>query len=180
MLSQFTQPSDSEKETLAAVNLPPDVYPLGRLDWDSEGLLLLSDDGALNHELLNPNHGHARTYMVQVENIPADKALHELETGVVIEGKRTLPAGAKLIPEPKLPERPVPIRVRKNIPTAWVSLTLREGRNRQVRKMTAAVGHPTLRLVRSSIGSLTLEGLGLEPGYWRELTMDEVMLAFAE
>jgi 23S rRNA pseudouridine2457 synthase len=179
ILSQFTRPADSQKETLALFDFPADVYPIGRLDWDSEGLLLLSDDGALNNALLDPKYAHWRTYYVQVENVPSPAALRQLESGVVFESKRTLPARACLIDEPALPPRPVPIRFRKEIPTAWIALSLREGRNRQVRKMTAAVGHPTLRLVRYSIGRLQLPQLNLQPGQWRDISLDEVMLALA-
>lgn len=178
VLSQFTKPEDSEKETLANFRLPPSVYPLGRLDFDSEGLLLLSDDSKLNHALLDPKHAHERVYLAQVENIPPPAALEQLAKGVVIEGRMTAPAKVKLLQEePELPPRTVPIRVRKNIPTAWIELTLTEGRNRQVRKMTAAVGHPTLRLVRVAIGSLKLGDLDLSPGSWRKLSPDEVNLA---
>jgi 23S rRNA pseudouridine2457 synthase len=161
------------KVTLAAFGpFPPDVYPAGRLDTDSEGLLLLTNDGALQHVLLEPKYRHPRTYLAQVEGAPDETALARLREGVVIEGTRTLPADAELAgEEPDLPPRAVPIRFRKNIPTSWVRLTLREGRNRQVRKMTAAVGHPTLRLVRTAIGPLTLRGLA--PGESRALTAAE-------
>lgn len=170
MLSQFTQPADGGKRTLSEFGFPPGVYSIGRLDYDSEGLLLLSDDPALNNFLLAPDRAHRRTYLVQVEGIPSAAALDRLAEGVEIEGRRTRPAIAALLPEaPDLPERSVPIRVRKAIPTAWISLTLTEGRNRQVRRMTAAVGHPTLRLLRHAIGGLTLDALGLEPGRWRAL-----------
>lgn len=174
VLSQFTVPPDSAKETLAAFGFPPNVYPIGRLDWDSEGLLLLSDDGALNHYLLNPAHQHPRTYWAQVENVPSQAELQKLCHGVIIEGKKTLPAQARLIDEPTLPPRPVPIRFRKNIPTAWIELVLHEGRNRQVRKMTAAVGHPTLRLLRKAIGELQLLDLNLLPGQWVDLELDQL------
>jgi 23S rRNA pseudouridine2457 synthase len=152
----------------------PGVWPVGRLDLDSEGLLLLSDDGALAHRLTDPRHGHPRRYWVQVEGTPGAQALAALERGVVVQGRRTRPARARLLPEPPaLPARPVPIRERRNIPTAWLELVLREGRNRQVRRMTAAVGHPTLRLVRVAIGPLDLLALGLAPGQWRRLTPAE-------
>jgi 23S rRNA pseudouridine2457 synthase len=178
VLTQFTQPPDSDKQTLAIFGFPQHVYPIGRLDWDSEGLLLLSDDAALNGAVLDPKHAHARTYFVQVENEPDSNALSQLERGVIIEGKKTLPAHAALIPEPALPPRAVPIRYRKSIPTAWIALTLTEGRNRQVRRMTAAVGHPTLRLVRHAIGGIELPALNLEPGKWRHLSHSEIMQAF--
>lgn len=164
---------------MAEFAFPRDVYAVGRLDWDSEGLLLLSDDGALNNLLLNPQQKHERTYLVQVENRPDESALRKLEQGVVIEGKRTLPARARVLTsEPQLPPRPVPIRYRANIPTAWIELTIFEGRNRQVRKMTAAVGHPTLRLVRKAIGRLDIFDLALEPGNWRRLERNEIMKVF--
>ena len=172
MLCQF---SDTEgRPTLADIGtFPNDVYPAGRLDMDSEGLVLLTNDGRLTHVLLDPRHQHPRMYLVQVERIPSGDALQQLCLGVVIEGVRTLPANAALrSEEPLLPPRIPPIRFRKNVPTAWLEITLIEGRNRQVRKMTAAVGHPTLRLIRIQIGELTLNGL---PQYsYRELTEKEV------
>jgi 23S rRNA pseudouridine2457 synthase len=178
VLSQFTQPDESDKRTLAEFDLPAHVYAVGRLDFDSEGLLLLSDDNALNDALLNPAHAHPRTYLAQVENIPDAEALKQLCTGVEIQGRRTLPAHAELLAtDPGLPPRPVPIRVRMAIPTAWIRLTLTEGRNRQVRRMTAAVGHPTLRLVRVAIGQLDLFRLGIAPGEWRILSPDEIRAA---
>lgn len=179
MLSQFSPTEDETKETLALCELPKDVYPVGRLDFDSEGLLLLSDDARLNSYLLDPTNAHERTYWAQVENIPTEKQLRELSQGVVIEDKRTLPAHAELLDfEPELPERDPPIRFRKNIPTAWLSLTLIEGRNRQVRKMTAAINCPTLRLIRQAIGQLDLFELALEPGQWCDLDEELLSLAF--
>lgn len=166
VMSQFS--AIEGKQTLADYfRVPKDVYPVGRLDYDSEGLLLLTNDKALNHKLLNPAFRHHREYWVQVEGDINDKALIQLEKGVSInvDGKmyKTLPATAwKFLSEPAVPERNPPIRFRKSIPTSWLSLVLQEGRNRQVRKMTAAVGYPTLRLVRRRIESLTVEGL--EPG----------------
>lgn len=149
------------------------IYPSGRLDWDSEGLLLLTDDGALIHRLSSPESKVAKTYRVQVEGLPEPAALEALRRGVVIEGRRTLPAGADRFPQgDAIPPRVPPIRERKHIPTSWLTLRLVEGRNRQVRKMTAAVGHPTLRLIRHAIGPFTLEGL--EPGRYRELAPGEV------
>ncbi len=171
VLSQFTR--EAGHPSLADFGpFPADVYPVGRLDADSEGLLLLTNDNRLKHRLTDPRFGHPRTYLVQVERAPADKALERLRTGVVIEGKETRSAQVSLLPaEPALPPRAVPIRFRKNVPTAWLELTLIEGRNRQVRKMTAAVGHPTLRLVRVRIGEL---GLGaLQPGEHRFLSRQE-------
>ncbi len=170
VLCQFT---DAEgRATLKAFVPIPGIYPVGRLDRDSEGLLLLTDDGPLAHRLTDPRYGHPRTYLVQVEHVPDDDALDRLRRGVVLNDGPTRPAEVSRLEEPpELPERPVPIRFRKLVPTAWLRLTLREGRNRQVRRMTAAVGHPTLRLVRVAIGPI---GLGsLLPGQWRELTEAE-------
>ena len=151
-----------------------DVYPIGRLDADSEGLLLLGDDGALAHALTDPKHAHPRSYWVQVEREPDAAALAALARGVVVQGRRTQPARARsLRGEPSLPARDVPVRFRKSVPSAWIELTLGEGRNRQVRRMTAAVGHPTLRLLRVAIGPLRLLELGLAPGAWRLLSAQE-------
>jgi 23S rRNA pseudouridine2457 synthase len=178
VLSQFTQPENSDKRTLSEFGFPKDVYPVGRLDYDSEGLLLLSDDGRFIKELLDPSEHHPRRYLVQIENVPSKEQLRDLQRGVVIEGKRTRPAEAILLnEEPNLPPRPVPVRFRKNIPTSWIELTLTEGRNRQVRKMTAAVGCPTLRLIRWAIGRLNLDDLALQPGEWDYLSDEEVDLA---
>jgi 23S rRNA pseudouridine2457 synthase len=177
VLSQFTPELPGlgtivPKRTLAEFNLPPDLYAAGRLDADSEGLLLLTNDGPLIKRMLEPGTGHERTYLVQVEGIPSAEVLAKLEHGVEIQNYRTLPARARLLErEPSLPPRDPPIRVRKNIPTSWIELTLVEGKNRQVRRMTAAVGYPTLRLVRTAIGTLTLKNL--EPGQWRKLTKGE-------
>lgn len=170
VLSQFTD--ESGHAGLAHYVLVPGVYPVGRLDHDSEGLLLLTDDGALAHRLADPRYEHPKTYWAQVEGVPDASALERLRRGVEIQGKRTRPAEARAIAEPVLWERHPPIRVRKAIPTAWLELVLREGRNRQVRRMTAAVGHPTLRLVRMSLGPLRLGDLS--PGEWRELSPAEV------
>lgn len=149
------------------------VYPVGRLDYDSEGLVLLTNDGKLQHYLSAPQFGHSRTYWVQVERIPNGVALNQLQQGVVIQGYQTRPARVVMLPgEPDLPSRNPPVRFRKRIPTAWMELTLTEGRNRQVRRMTAAVGFPTLRLVRVAIAHLSLTGL--EPGQWRDLDSNEV------
>ncbi|MBI3189837.1 MAG: pseudouridine synthase [Ignavibacteriales bacterium] len=171
VLSQFTD--EAGRTTLADFGpFPPNVYSVGRLDNDSEGLLLLTNDGALKHVLIEPKFNHPRTYLVQVERIPDESALNQLRNGVLIEGKKTLPAEVKLLSEPPLlPERSVPIRFRKTVPTCWLELTLREGRNRQVRKMTAAVGYPTLRIVRIRIANLTIAGL--LPGQHREITENE-------
>ncbi len=161
VLTQFT----GEGPTLASLGaFPREVYPVGRLDKDSEGLLLLTDDKWLNHHLLNPRFGHQRTYYVQVEGIPTPEALKQLQSGVVInvDGRdyRTKPAIAKILdPAPVLPERNPPIRYRASIPDTWIALTLIEGKNRQVRKMTAAVGFPTLRLVRFSMEKINISGM---------------------
>lgn len=161
VLTQFT----GEEPTLASLGLfPPDVYPVGRLDKDSEGLLLITDDKMLNHHLLNPRFGHQRTYYVQVEGLPTPEALAQLRNGVTIkvDGRDylTKPALAKLLdPAPHLPDRNPPIRYRAAIPDTWIELTLIEGKNRQVRKMTAAVGFPTLRLVRFSMEKISIKGM---------------------
>jgi len=150
----------------------PGVYAAGRLDYDSEGLVLLTNDGRLQHRLTDPRYGHPRTYWVQVEGCPTPEALATLRQGVRIQDYLTRPAVVSVLPqEPNLPPRNPPIRFRRHIPTTWLSLTLREGRNRQVRRMTAAVGYPTLRLVRVAIGALHLQDLA--PGCWRELTDQE-------
>ena len=178
VLSAFT-PDGSSNHTLAQFGLPPHVYPLGRLDADSEGLLLLSDEPGLNTRLLDPSHRHPRTYWAQVERVPSAEALVQLTEGVVLEGEHTtLPCHVEpLDPQPVLAERNPPIRFRKNVPTYWIALTLVEGRNRQVRRMTAAIGHPTLRLVRVRIGQFELGALSA--GVWRELNPEERALVFA-
>ena len=158
-----------------------DVYPVGRLDTDSEGLLLLTNDGRTKHLLLEPRYGHERTYLVQVERMPSEDALQRLRNGVRIEGRKTRQTNVELLSgDPAVPPRDVPVRFRKNVPTAWLQLTLTEGRNRQVRKMTAAIGHPTLRLIRISIGPLNLSGL--KPGEHRLLFAQEIrsLLSFAQ
>jgi 23S rRNA pseudouridine2457 synthase len=172
VLSQFTQESPQHITLKEYIDVP-DVYAVGRLDWDSEGLLLLTNDGPLQHRLSNPRFGHRRTYWVQVERIPDPEAINQLCTGVEIQNYRTRPAKVKLfLAEPVVSERNPPIRFRQNIPTAWLEMTLTEGKNRQVRRMTAAVGFPTLRLIRVSIGQLQLNGLQL--GEWRNLTPSEI------
>jgi 23S rRNA pseudouridine2457 synthase len=174
VLSQFTPEPGSQWRTLATLGLPPRVYPIGRLDADSEGLLLLTDEAALNERLLHPRHGHRREYWVQVERIPTDKALAQLADGLRLGDHQTLPGRAwRLDPAPEIPPRDPPIRVRKTVPDCWLALELTEGKNRQVRRMTAAIGHPTLRLLRVRIGELTLNDLALAPGQWRELTAAE-------
>jgi 23S rRNA pseudouridine2457 synthase len=166
--SQFSDPAGEFGRTLRDYVPVPGVYPVGRLDRDSEGLLLLTDDGLLQHRLTDPRFAHPKTYLVQVEGAPADSDLEPLRRGVAIQGRMTLPAGARLLPEePELWPRNPPIRFRKSVPTAWLEIVLREGRNRQVRRMTAAVGLPTLRLVRWSLGTVTVAGLA--PGERREL-----------
>jgi 23S rRNA pseudouridine2457 synthase len=150
----------------------PDVYPAGRLDRDSEGLLLLTGDGALQHRLTDPKFEHPRTYWAQVERIPTEEALRQLRAGVDVRDYRTRPAKARLLQDPAVPPRDPPVRFRLQVPTAWIELTLTEGRNRQVRRMTAAVGFPTLRLIRVAIGSIRLGDLA--PGQWRELTAEEL------
>ena len=155
VLCQFRDASD--RPTLAPLVPFADIYPAGRLDHDSEGLLLLTDDGRLAHRLTDPRFAHAKTYLVQVERVPEANALEALRAGVPLRDGMTRPAEVELLDsEPPLPDRPVPIRFRKNVPTAWLRLSITEGRNRQVRRMTAAVGHPTLRLVRVAIGPVTL------------------------
>lgn len=177
VLTQFTD-DDSERETLADYIDLKGVYAAGRLDYDSEGLMILTDDGNLNHMLTHPKHGHPRTYWAQVENIPDESALDNIRRGgLEIKNYRTKPAMARLIDEPDLPERHPPIRYRVNIPECWLELTLSEGKKRQVRRMTAAIGHPTLRLVRASIGSITLDGL--QVGQWRELNSTEMKSLWA-
>lgn len=171
VLSQFT-PDGSANRTLANLGLPPRVYPIGRLDADSEGLLLLSDEPEWNARLLHPARGHPREYWAQVERVPTVEALHQLARGILLQGRRTRPCRVwRLEPPPNLPPRDPPIRHRKNVPDCWIALELTEGRNRQVRRMTAAIGHPTLRLIRVRIGGFCLGDL--PPGQWRELTPEE-------
>jgi len=171
VLSQFSRETGSSWGCLADWIEQPQVYPAGRLDADSEGLLLLTGDGRLQHQLTDPRWGHWRTYWVQVEGEPSEASLKALRRGLEIQGRRTLPARAERILDPQLGERQPPIRQRRSIPTAWLEIQLREGRNRQVRRMTAAVGLPTLRLVRVAMDlmdggdPLTLEGLAA--GQWR-------------
>ncbi|MDB9310749.1 rRNA large subunit pseudouridine synthase E [Aphanizomenon sp. CS-733/32] len=172
VLSQFTQESPKHITLKEYIDVP-DVYAVGRLDWDSEGLLLLTNDGQLQHRLAHPRFGHQRTYWAQVERIPDIDAIHRLQRGVEIQDCRTRPAQVRLLlEEPSVVQRIPPIRFRKSIPTAWLEMTLTEGKNRQVRRMTATVGFPTLRLIRISIGNIQLNDLA--PGQWRELTPLEV------
>ena len=206
VLSQFT-PEIPGQRTLAEFGFPKNVYPIGRLDADSEGLLLLSDEPGLNDRLLHPNYAHQREYWAQVERVPTSYVLEELSRGVVIQGRKTLPCrawvlnpqplvidlGESTFPEnkshadsvlvlrgtavvPKLPRRDPPIRFRKNVPTCWIGIELIEGKNRQVRRMTAAIGHPTLRLVRVRIGQFWLNDLPC--GKWRPISSGELRLVF--
>jgi len=170
VLTQFTD--ESGRATLKQFVPLPGLYPVGRLDRDSEGLLLLTDDGRLAHRLTDPRFEHPKTYLVQVEKVPTPEALAALKTGVSLNDGMTRSAEVDLLEEiPDLPDRPVPIRFRKNVPTSWIRLTIREGRNRQVRRMTASVGFPTLRLVRVAVGPVELGDL--QPGEWRDLTDEE-------
>jgi len=171
VLPSFTDPEG--RPTLAGFIDVPGVYAAGRLDRDSEGLMILTSDGALAHRITDPAHKLPKVYLVQVERVPDEAAVAHLRTGVVLGDTRTRPAGVRLLPaDPSLSERAVPIRVRKNVPTAWLEMTLQEGMNRQVRRMTAAVGHPTLRLVRVAIGPIRLGDL--QPGQWRDLRSSEL------
>jgi 23S rRNA pseudouridine2457 synthase len=168
VVSRFT-PDGSPNRTLAEFGFPKGVYPIGRLDADSEGLLLLSDEAALNQRLLHPRHAHEREYWAQVERVPTTEGLLKLGKRLVIQGRRTLPCRAWILdPQPDVQPRTPPIRFRKTVPTCWIGLDLLEGKNRQVRRMTAAIGHPTLRLIRIRIGRLELRDL--DPGVWRMLT----------
>ena len=171
VLSQFT-PDGSPNRPLAEFDLPKAIYPIGRLDADSEGLLLLSDEPALNERLLHPRHAHGRVYWAQVERIPEAGSLARLARGVVVQGRPTLPCRAWMLdPQPTVAPRTPPIRFRKNVPDCWIGLELVEGKNRQVRRMTAAIGHATLRLVRWQIGDFALGDLA--PGVWKELNPSE-------
>lgn len=172
VLSQFTPEPGSRWRTLAEFALPPRVYALGRLDADSEGLLLLSDEAGLNSRLLDPEAGHRREYWAQVEGLPTADALARLARGVKIGDYTTRSCAVRrLEPAPAMVPRVPPIRVRQTVPDCWLALELVEGKNRQVRRMTAAIGHPTLRLVRARIGQFALGDLA--PGKWRELTAGE-------
>lgn len=164
VLSQFT-PDGSPHRTLADFGFPKNVYPIGRLDADSEGLLLLSDEARWNAALLDPDHHIEKTYWVLVERLPSPEALARLESGVILDGRPTRPARARLLdPQPDVPPRDPPVRFRRNVTDHWIALRLTEGRNRQVRRMTAAVGHPTLRLIRTAIGTIPLAAI--PPGQW--------------
>jgi 23S rRNA pseudouridine2457 synthase len=177
VLSQFTS-DGSANRTLAEFGFARNVYPIGRLDADSEGLLLLSDEAELTGRLLPPGRGHERLYWAQVERIPSAESLKKLERGLWIEGRRTLACRAWLLdPQPSVADRVPPIRFRKTVPDCWIALELIEGRNRQVRKMTAAMGHPTLRLIRVKIGRFALGELA--PGAWRSLSDLDRRLVFS-
>lgn len=169
VLCQFTDRSIPPRRTLAEFVDVPDVYPAGRLDYDSEGLLLLTDDGALAHRLTDPRQRQDKTYLVQIEGIVQECILRQLCDGIALNDGLTLPAQARALDVPPawLWPRDPPVRFRKSIPDGWIELTLREGRNRQVRRMTAAVGLPTLRLVRTRVGAQALDGL--LPGEWRRI-----------
>jgi 23S rRNA pseudouridine2457 synthase len=176
VVCQFSKSAEADS-TLADFIPIPDIYPVGRLDHDSEGLLLLTDDGELQHILTDPKFGHSKTYWAQVEGIPTPEAMSTLQNGVLLQGYktryRTRPAKARVLePPPDLWPRNPPIRYRANIPTTWIEIDLQEGRNRQVRRMTAKVGFPTLRLVRVAIADLKVEGL--KPGEYRDLTASEL------
>jgi 23S rRNA pseudouridine2457 synthase len=178
VLSQFT-PDGSPNRPLAEFGFPKNVYPIGRLDADSEGLLLLSDEPRWNARLLEPRNAHEREYWAQVERIPSMAALESLSRGLVIQDRKTLPCRAWLLdPQPQIPPRDPPIRFRKSVPDCWIGLELIEGKNRQVRRMTAAIGHPTLRLLRVRIGRLQLNDL--PAGQWRILTPAEQKLVVAD
>ena len=167
VITQFTDArSPTARPTLSAYIDVPSVYPAGRLDLDSEGLLLLTDDGRMQARIADPKYKMPKTYLVQVEGDPQRAALDQLRRGVRLKDGMTLPAEVEAIDPPSLWPRDPPVRFRKTVPDRWIRLTIREGRNRQVRRMTAAVGHPTLRLVRWSIGDWTIAGL--QPGEWRE------------
>ena len=171
VLPCFTDPEG--RPTLADYVAISGVYAAGRLDMDSEGLILLTSDGPLAHHITDPQHKLSKVYLAQVERIPNEEVLEQLRKGVVLNGKKTRPAEVRLLPDdPQLPNRPVSIRFRKHVPTTWVEITLREVLNRQVRRMTAAVGHPTLRLVRIAIGPVVLGEL--QPGQWRDVTNHEI------
>lgn len=174
VLSQFTG-DGSPNRPLAEFNFPKNVYAIGRLDADSEGLLLLSDEPHWNEKLLHPRHAHEREYWAQIERVPERESLDKLQRGLLIQGHKTLPCRAWLLePQPDMPPRNPPIRFRKSVPDCWIGLELVEGKNRQVRRMTAAIGHPTLRLVRVRIGNFRLGDL--PPGQWRTLTDEQIKL----
>ena len=171
VLSQFR--SEAGQATLAQYISIPAVYPAGRLDKESEGLLLLTDDGQLQHQISDPRHKAEKVYWVQVEGIPSEQALQQLQAGVMLKDGMTRPARVKRLDEPSLWPRDPPVRYRANIPTSWLELVISEGRNRQVRRMTAAVGYPTLRLIRYQIGNWTLQDI--PPGEWKVIEVADTM-----
>lgn len=174
VLSQFT-PEDGAR-SLGEFNLPKDVYPAGRLDKDSEGLLLLTDDGPLIEKLLNPKSEKKKTYWVLVERVPTTEKFDSMKNGLLIEDYKTKPCEVKILdPQPVIEPRDPPVRFRKTVVDVWIEIKIVEGKNRQVRKMTAKIGHPTLRLIRVKIGDLELKDL--RPGEWKEITKDEVLKA---
>jgi 23S rRNA pseudouridine2457 synthase len=176
VLTKFTD--SNNRPTLADYIDVAGIYAAGRLDKDSEGLLLLTNHNALKTRLTEPRYAHTRTYLVQVERIPDAGALRQLREGVDIRNYRTRPADVMLLPHtPDLPPRDPPVRYRKTVPTAFLQMTLTEGKNRQVRRMTAAVGHPTLRLIRIGIGPITLDGL--QPGDWQDLSPDDTRALYS-
>lgn len=176
VLTQFTD-ADGNRPTLKNYINVPSVYAVGRLDQDSEGLLLLTNNGIVQHKLTDPKFHHPKTYWAQVEGIPTSEAISQLEQGVNIQTYKTRPAQVKVLQNQDIPPRHPPIRFRAQIPTTWLEITLTEGKNRQVRKMTAAIGFPTLRLMRVQIGNLKLNQLAI--GQWRDLTEQEVKAIIA-
>lgn len=174
VLSQFT--GEKPEETLGAFNLPKNVYACGRLDKDSEGLLILSDESVVQHRLTDPKFEKEKTYWVQVEGIPSKEALDKFQKGLIIQDYKTKPCKVRILMEEEfkfIPERSPPIRERKTIPTTWIEVILTEGKNRQVRRMTAHVGFPTLRLIRVRAGKFTLENL--QPGQWVEISITDIL-----
>lgn len=173
ILSQFT--SDNMDETLSVFNLPKDVYPCGRLDKDSEGLLILSNDGTFIDQLLNPKFDKEKIYWVQVERIPEESSLDILRRGgIQIQDYKTKPASVKILnPQPDIPERTPPVRSRLTVPTCWLEIKISEGKNRQVRRMTASINHPTLRLIRMQVGKY--RSSELKPGEWREIKKSDIL-----
>jgi len=173
VLTQFT-PEDGGR-ALSEFNLPPDIYPAGRLDKDSEGLLLLTNDGSLIEKLLNPKNEKPKTYWVLVERVPTEIELEKMRSGLKIEDYVTKPCKVQILePQPDVPPRDPPVRFRKTVQDIWIEISITEGKNRQVRKMTAAIGHPTLRLIRKKIGNLELADLS--PGQWKEITKEEISI----
>ena len=175
VLSQFTS-DNAQEQTLAQFGLPKDIYAAGRLDKDSEGLLILTDDGAMIKKIADPSNKKVKTYVVQVENIPEPQSLERLSRGLKIQQYQTLPCQVKIIPDPLFPDRSPPSRERKNIPTCWLEIKICEGKNRQVRRMTAHIGHPTLRLVRTEVANIKMKDLNLQPGLWCEIDSKNLIL----